>query len=94
MIFCDLGKPRPGRPAQLISYDPQGPDRQANDIYMTAAARCAGDEIGKLARRMFGHALRNALEFTGPVYAVHLLDGAEQYLLQISVAVKRNISKK
>ena len=85
---------KPDRPAQLVSFDPQGPDMlPAGDYLVGTESGYYGEQSG-LARCMAGFAQENGLELCGPVCAVYLYDAAavanpEQYLLQISAAVKR-----
>ena len=83
----------PDRPAQLVSYDPQGPETRPAGEYLVGTAACGYGETGGLPRRMFDYALRHGLDFTGPVYMIHLIDTAsaadpDRYLLQISAAVQ------
>jgi len=89
---------KPDRPAQLVSFDPQGPDAlPAGEYLVGTAAGYYGEQDG-LARRMTGFAQENGLELCGPVCAVYLYDAAavkdpKQYLQQISAAVKRQEDK-
>lgn len=90
--FSDL-LDKPDRPAQLVSFDPQGPDTLPAGEYLVGSALCCYGEENELARRMAGFARQNGLELCGPAYTVYLYDaaavtGPEQYLLQISATVK------
>jgi len=85
---------QPDQPAQLVSFDPQGPDARPAGTYLVGTQRCYYGESGPLPRRMFEYALHGGLELTGPAYTVYLLDaasvtGAEQYLLQVTVEVMK-----
>jgi len=85
---------QPGQPAQLVSYDPQGPDARPAGEYLVGTERCYYGEIGRLPRRMFEYTLHNDLELCGPAFTVYLLDaasvtGAEQYLQQVTVEVRK-----
>jgi len=87
--FSDLLNPL-ARPAQLISFDPQGPDVRPAGKYLVGTVACYYGEKNGLAYRMRDWAQRNNLQLNGPAYAVYLLDAAsvtepEQYLLQIAV---------
>ena len=91
--FLDLLE-NPNQPAQLVSFDPQGPETRPAGEYLVGIVNCYYGERQDLHRRMADYALRNGLEFFGPAYMVYLLDETsvtepEQYLLQISVEVKR-----
>ena len=91
--FFDLLE-QPDQPAQLVSYDPQGPDTRPAGEYLVGTVTCLDGEKTGLPRRMYRHALENGLEFTGPAYAVYLFDAAstadaERCLLQIAVMVKK-----
>ena len=85
----------PDHPAHLILYDPRGPEiRPAGEFLVGTQASRYGKTSG-LPRRMLEHALRHSLEMQGPAYAVNLPNadgarGAEQYLMQIAVGVRRN----
>jgi len=86
---------KPDQPAQLVSYDPQGPDvRPAGEYLVGTVAFCYYGQTNGLPFRMHTYAQRNHLEFCGPVYTVYLLDTAsvteaEQYLLQITAGVRQ-----
>jgi DNA-binding transcriptional MerR regulator len=85
---------QPDRPAQLVSFDPKGPDTRPAGEYLVGTERCYYGETGRLPRRMFEYTLHNDLELCGPAFTVYLLDaasvsGAEQYLLQVTVGVQR-----
>jgi len=85
---------QPCRPTQLVSFDPKGPGiRQAGE-YLVGAVKCGYGENSGLPRRMHDYALENGLEPQGPAYMIYLHSTAgiaapEEYLLQISVGVKR-----
>lgn len=84
----------PNRPAQVVSYDPQGPNVRPADEYLVGTVTCYYGQTNFLPRRMHAQAQRDHLEFYGPAYAVYLFDAAsvtepEEYLLQIAVAVRR-----
>jgi len=84
----------PNQPAQIVSYDPQGPDRFPAGEYLVGTVSCYYGQPNFLPRRMQLQAQQDHLELCGPVCAVYLLDAAsvtepEQYLLQIAVAVER-----
>jgi len=79
----------PEHPAQLVFFDPQGPEIRPAGRYLIGTVKCALGEIGGLPRRMLDHALRHGMELHGPACAIYLHDTEhEEYLLQISVAVK------
>jgi len=85
---------QPDRPAQLVSFDPQGPDARPAGEYLVGTESCYYGETGGLPRRMFEHALHNDMELSGPAFTVYLLDaasvtGAEQYLMQVTVGIQR-----
>jgi len=89
--FSDLLE-RPDWPAQLVSYDPQGQDKRPAGRYLVGTEASDGED--GLPRRMLDYAQGKGLKLCGPAYTVRLLDAAsvadtEQYLLQITVAVKR-----
>jgi len=91
--FLDLLED-PEHPAQLVSYDPQGPETRPAGEYLVGTVNCYYGEKSGLARRMFEYALHNHLEFHGPAHTVYLLDTAsvteaENYLMQIAAGVKR-----
>jgi len=91
--FFDLLE-NPDQPAQLVSYDPQGRNVRPAGEYLIGTESSFYGEKDDLPRRMFEYALRNNLEFCGPVHIVYLLDaasvtGKEQYLVQTTVAVKK-----
>jgi len=91
--FADLFD-RSQLPAQLVSYDPHGPDARPAGEYLVGADTCFYAEDNGLPRRMAVHARQNGLELCGPVYTVYLFDAAcvaapEQYLLQIAAEVRR-----
>jgi len=83
---------KPDQPAQIVSCDPQGPDVRPAGEYLVGTATCYYGQTNPLPRRMQAQAERDHLEFSGPAYAIYLLDTAsvtepEQYLLQVSVMV-------
>jgi len=85
---------QPDWPARLVSFDPQGPDARPAGEYLVGTERCYYGQTGGLPRRMFEYALHGGLELCGPAYTVYLLDaasvtGAEQYLLQVAVGVRK-----
>ena len=85
---------QPDCPAQLVSFDPQGPDTRPAGEYLVGTERCFYGQTGSLPRRMFEYTLHHDMELNGPAYTVYLLDaasvtGAEQYLQQVTVEVKR-----
>jgi len=82
----------PEQPAQLVSYDPQGPDIRPAGAYLVGTVNCHYSEKTSLPSRMYSYALQNNLELSGPAYTVYLLDSIsvterEQYLLQIAVKI-------
>jgi|GEM_PF-1235919 len=90
--FFDLLE-TPSEPAQVISYDPQGPETRPADEYLVGRVRVHYGDKHALPRRMSDFAMKNGLVFHGPAYTVYLLDAVsvnktEQYLLQIAVGVK------
>jgi len=91
--FLDLLED-PNQPAQLVSFDLQGPDTRPAGDYLVGTVDCYyGEKLG-LPRRMSDYALQNGFVFNGPAYTVYLLDAVsvmetEQYLLQIAVGVRR-----
>jgi len=85
---------KPALPAQIVSFDPQGPDIFPAGAYLTGTVACYYGQPNGLAHRMNAYALHNHLEFCGPAYAIYLHDVSsvtepEQYLLQIAVCVGR-----
>ena len=85
---------KPEQPAQLLSYDPQGPDIRPAGEYLVGTVSCYYDQTSGLLQRMHAFAARSRLRFHGPAYTIYLLDVAsvtqpEQYLLQIAVEVER-----
>ena len=91
--FYDLLE-HPDQPAQLVSYDPNGPDVRAAGEYLVGTGIGYYGQMDDLHRRMLDYSLENDLELCGPVYIVYLLDAAsvteaEQYLMQIAVEVRR-----
>ena len=90
--FADLMENQ-NQPAQLVSYDPNGPEVRPAGEYLVGTVRCYYGEKHGLAQRMLVFAKKNGLEIYGPVYTVYLVDAVsvaqtDEYLLQISVAVK------
>lgn len=91
--FFDLLE-NPTEPAQLVSFDPQGPEIRPADEYLVGTIRSYYGEKHALPQRMAQYALKNGLELHGPAYMVYLLDaisvtGTDEYLLQIAVKAKR-----
>jgi len=91
--FFDLLE-NPGQPAQLVSYDPSGPEIRPAGKYLVGTVNCYYSQKTSLAHRMYSFALQNNLEFVGPAFSVYLLDAVsvikqEQYLLQIAVEIKQ-----
>ena len=85
---------KPEQPAQLVSFDPQGPELRPAGEYLVGAVNSYYNEKNDLAKCMSDYALQNGLEFCGPAYTVYLLDVAsvtdpERYLLQVAVQVSR-----
>jgi len=81
---------KPDQPAQLVFYDPQGPDVRPAGQYLVGTAHCPYGKNSGLAQRIRSYALQNRIELRGPAYVVYLLDKAdvterEPYLLQIAV---------
>lgn len=79
-------------PAQLVVFDPLGPERRPAGEYLVGTETCRYGEASGLPRRMLEYALQNGLEMHGPAYAAYLPDaaspmGTEDYLLQITIAV-------
>jgi len=85
---------KPDKPAQMVSFDPQGPESRSAGEYLVGTAICRYGETGGLPRRILEFALHNGLELQGPVYTVYMPDadaaGTEEYLLQVSVMVNRS----
>lgn len=84
----------PGRPAQLVSFDPKGTELRPAGQYLVGTAVCEDGVPTSLARRMLTFALQNGLEFRGPAYTIYLLDAVsvvrqEQCLLQITAGVEQ-----
>ena len=91
--FFDLLE-NPSQPAQLVSYDPNGPEVRPAGEYLVGTMRSYYGEKHALPQRMIAYARKNGLEIHGPAYTVYLLDAVsvaetDEYLMQISVAVKR-----
>jgi hypothetical protein len=83
----------PDRPAQFVSYDPQGIETRPADEYLVGTDFCGYAEKSSLPKRMFDYALHNNLEFIGPAYTVNLFDAASvteanQFLLQVAVQAR------
>ena len=96
--FFDLLE-NPDEPAQVVSYDPQGPETRPAGEYLVGTVAAYYGEKHALPRRMSDFAMRNGLDFHGPAYTVYLLDAVsvnktEQYLLQIAVGVKHKDEEK
>lgn len=72
----------PDRPAQLVTFDMQGPELRPAGEYLVGTAHCDGSETGGLARHMLEHAMNNGLELCSPAYVFYLQD-----LLQVTVGV-------
>jgi len=91
--FLDLlGNPE--QPAQLVSYDPNGPEVRPAGEYLVGNVSIYYGEKHALPQRMAAYAQKNGLEFDGPAYSVYLRDavsvtGTDEYLLQIAVGVRR-----
>ena len=81
----------PDKPAQLVSFDPQGPETRPAGEYLVGITVCRYGEMDGLPRRMLEYALHNGLDLQGSVYTEYLPNagaaGAEEYLLQVSVWV-------
>jgi len=85
---------RPEQPAQLVSFDPQGPDTRPAGEYLVGTAAAFYGETGSLPARMLEYAQGNGLELAGPAYTVYLHDAAcvtdpGRYLLQAAAAVEQ-----
>jgi len=85
----------PNHPANLILYDPQGPEIRPAGVFLVGTQACHNGKTGGLPRRMLEHALQHSLEMQGPAYAVNLPNafaamGAEQYRIQIFVEIKQS----
>jgi len=83
----------PEEPAQIVVFDPHGSELRPAGGYLVGTVRNCYGGATDLARDMVEYAQDNGLEFIGPAYMIYLLDaagtaGAEEYLLQVSVAVK------
>lgn len=90
--FIDLLE-NPNEPAQVVSYDPQGPEIRPAGEYLVGTVAVFYGEKHALPRRMSDYAMKNGLVFDGPAYMVYLLDAVsvketEQYLLRIAAGVK------
>ena len=90
--FFDLLE-HPEQPAQLVSYDPQGPEVRPAGEYLIGTMACHNGENNGLAKRMFSYALDNEIELDGTAYAVYLLDVTSvadegKYLLQIVAGIR------
>ena len=90
--FADLLE-NPSQPAQLVSYDPNGPETRPAGEYLVGTISSYYGEKHALPQRMAAYARENGLELHGPAYAVYLLDAVsvaqtDQYLMQVAVAVK------
>ena len=84
----------PNQPAQLVSFDPNGPETRPAGEYMVGTVQNYYGEKHSLPQRMARYAEKNDLEFHGSAYMIYLLDQAsvaapEQYLLQIAVGIRR-----
>ena len=82
----------PSQPEHFFSLDPTGNTKWTAGKYLEGYARGYYGEFGDLPERMTAYAEEHALSFTGPVYAVYLLDeicisDPSQYLVQVSAAV-------
>jgi DNA-binding transcriptional MerR regulator len=93
-VFSDMDVylKKPSEPQHFFSLDPSGLDEKAAGNYLVGYARGYYGETGDLPERLHRYAEENALEFTGPVYNIYLLDEISvkdyhQYLLQASVSV-------
>ena len=84
----------PEQPAQLVSFDPNGPETRPAGKYLVGTMACYYGEKHALPQRMAEHARKNNLELHGPAYSIYLLDETsvtetDRYLLQIAVGAKR-----
>ena len=84
----------PKQPAQLVSFDPKGPEVRPAGEYLIGTVSSYYGEKHALPQRMAAYAKEHGFELHGPAYMVYLLDAAsvanqEKYLLQITAAVKR-----
>ena len=91
--FSDLFE-KINQPAQLVSYDPNGPECRPAGEYLVGMVSCCYGEKHALPQRMAAYAAKNGLELHGPAHTVYLLDAVsvaktDEYLLQISVAARR-----
>jgi DNA-binding transcriptional MerR regulator len=83
----------PSHPTHFFSLDPNGKEKQPAGLYLTGYTRGYYGHTNDLPERMVEYADRNGLEFSGPVYNLYLfdelsIDDTEQYLLQVTSAVK------
>ncbi|MCL1847727.1 MAG: MerR family transcriptional regulator [Coriobacteriia bacterium] len=84
----------PDQPSRFFSLDPTGNVKCPAGEYLVGYTRGYYAVFGDLPERMAAYARENSLTFHGPVYSTYLLDeicykDSDQYLAQISVAVKR-----
>jgi len=93
-MYNDFGSfaEQPGSPAQLVSFDPRGPDIRPAGDYLVAAEACFYGEAGSLPQRLLAYAGEKQLAL-GAVCTVYLHDAAcatepEQYLLQATAEIK------
>ena len=89
--FVDLLE-EPGQPAQLVSYDPNGPEIRPAGEYLVGTISSYYGEKHALPQRMAAYARKTELIIFGPAYTVYLLDAVsvaetDEYLLQIAVPV-------
>ena len=83
-----------GQPDRYFNHTPNGHDIKNAGEYLVGYNRGFYGCLGDLPERMKKYADEHQLSFTGPVYEIYLfdevvIDDPDQYLIQISVPVKR-----
>ena len=84
---------KPGQPDRFLSIDPTGNSTRVAGEYLVGFTRNYYGRFSDLPERLAAYAQENSLAWFGPVYVIYLHDETcirdpEQYLVQVSVAVK------
>ena len=87
----------PGQPTRFFSHVPTGRDTKGAGEYLVGYTRGYYGNLGDLPQRIQAYAKEHGFSFTGPVYEIYLhdeiaIDDPNQYLIQISVPVKKQKS--
>jgi len=87
----------PGQPTRYFSHTPGGKDTKEAGLYLVLYARGYYGELGDAPERLKAYAWEHGYSFAGPVYEIYLhdeitTDDYDQYLIQVSVPVKKKAS--